>query len=175
MQRHGLPLHAAYCQLFSSWAQRDTESMRQTLGALLGAGLELGKTQYQGLLAELEFDAGRHDAALEIAEELSRWGRGSGEHYMLSELLRLKSQCLRVRGEHEAAEASLREALSIARKQGAKMLELKALTALGELLREQGRAAEVHELLSSQVQGFTEGLEAPELVQARELLRALTV
>ncbi len=64
-----------------------------------GVGLEMGLTHYSSLLADLEFEAaGRHDAALETLEGAIRWGRSSGEAYMIAELLRLKGVCLRARG-----------------------------------------------------------------------------
>jgi len=174
MQRHGLPLHAAYSQLFKGWAAGELEVVRPILETLQAFGLEIGKTHYKYLLADLHLQAGRYDTALPILEELVSWGRSSGECYMLSELLRAQSLCLRARGEREAAEACLRQALGIAREQGARMLELKAASTLCELLRERGQAAEARELLAPLVQGFTEGAKTPVLVRARALLGELS-
>ena len=66
---------------------------------------------------------------------------------MLSEVLaHRKSLCQRGRGEHAAAEASgWRASPSLASR--ARALELKAMSTLGELLRERGRVAEACELL----------------------------
>jgi tetratricopeptide (TPR) repeat protein len=163
-----------YCQLFRNWAQRDAEGVRQVLNFTQGAGLELGRSHYKYTLAQLEFDAGRYDAANEIADELISWGRATGELLLLPELLRFKGLCLRARGEREAAEACMREAIGMAREQGARMWELKATSTLCELLRERGEAAAAREQLSPLVQGFTEGLDSPELAHARALLGALS-
>jgi TOMM system kinase/cyclase fusion protein len=173
MQRHGLPLHAAFCTLYKSWAERQVEPVRQILATFQGVGLDIGKTQYHCLLADLEFDAGRYDVAAGLLDELVAYGRAVGEGYMLPVLLRAKGLCLRARGEREAAEASLRQAIGAAREQGARMVELKASTSLCELLRDRGQRAEARELLAPQLQAFTEGLEAPELVRARALLAEL--
>jgi predicted ATPase len=173
MQRHGLPLHAAYCTLFKSWAERQVEPVRQLLATFQGVGLEIGTTHYKFLLADLEFDAGRYDAASSIIDELVAYGRTVNEGYMLSLLLRAKGLCLRARGEREAAEASLRQAIGAAREQGARMPELKATATLCELLRERGQGAEARKLLAPLLQEFTEGWETPVLLQARTLLQQL--
>jgi TOMM system kinase/cyclase fusion protein len=174
MRRHGLPLHGMYCQLFRSWAQREVEGARQVLNFVQGAGLELGQSHYKYTLAQLEFDAGRYDAAQEVADGLISWARTTGELLMLPELLRFKGLCLRARGEREAAEACVRQAIELAQEQGSRMWELKALTTLGELLRDSGKAAEVRGRLAPLLGGFTEGLDTPEVTQARALLEELS-
>jgi len=174
MRQQGLPLHGAYCQIFKGWAARELESARQGLNLFLSAGLEIGKTHYMSLLAELELEAGRYDSALQITEELVSWGRATNEGYMIPALLRLQALCLRGKGEREAAEACLRQALGAAREQGARMWELKAASTLGELLRERGQSAEARELLAPLVRWFSEGLETPALVRAQALLRELS-
>ena len=173
MQRHGLPLHGAYCTLFKSWAERKVEPMRQINTLMQSVGLDIGRTHYHFLLADVELELGRYDAAASLIDELVAYGRTVNECYMLPALLRAKARCLQARGEREAAEANLRQAIGLAREQGARMWELKASTMLGELLRERGQKAEARDLLAPQLQAFTEGLEAPELVQARALLAEL--
>jgi len=174
MQQHGLPLHGAYSQLFKCWATRDVETLRQLLATFQGVGLEISKTHYHLLLAELELEAGRYDAAFKLVDELASWGRAMGERYMIPELLRVKGLCLRQRGESEAAEACLRQAIDVAREHGSRMWELKATSTLCEVLRERGQQAEARELLAPRVRGFTEGLETPALVRARALLGKLS-
>jgi ATP/maltotriose-dependent transcriptional regulator MalT len=125
------------------------------------------------MLAEVELEAGKPEAALATAEELISWGRENAELYVMADLLRIKGLCLRARGQHSEAEAVLREALGTARAQGARMLELRAAIALSELLREQGRPAEARQMLAPLVKEFTEGLDSPELVRAQGLLGEL--
>jgi tetratricopeptide (TPR) repeat protein len=121
------------------------------------------------MLVELEVEAGRYEAALALLEVLIPWGRSTGELYFMADLLRFKGRCLWARGEHEAAEAVLREALEVARSQAAKSLELKAAVALGGLLRERGRGAEISQFLAPLLAWFTEGLDMPVIMQARAL------
>jgi TOMM system kinase/cyclase fusion protein len=174
LKRHGLPVHALYPQAFRCWANRDAEPLRQALAILEGAGLDLGRTCYKLMLAEVELETGRKQVALDIVEELIQWGRSAGELYDMAELLRVKSLCLRAKGEPDAAEAVLREAISLAREQGAKMLELKAATVLGEMLGERGRPAEAREMLAPLVRWFTEGLDTLDLIRAQQLLGRLS-
>ncbi|WP_224242140.1 TOMM system kinase/cyclase fusion protein [Hyalangium gracile] len=174
LKRHGLPVHALYCLAFRGWATREAEPLRQGLAILQGGGLDLGMTYYKSMLAEVELEAGRPDVALQIVEELATWGRSVGELYALAELMRIKGLCLRARGEKDAAEAMLKEAIGIAREQHSRLLELRAASSLSELLRERGRAPEARELLAPLVKSFTEGFETADYVRAKALLGELT-
>ena len=53
------------------------------------------------------------------------------------------------------------------------MLELRAATSLARLWRDQGRRAEVHELLAPVYGWFTEGFDTADLKDAKELLEEL--
>ncbi|KFE71580.1 Adenylate cyclase [Hyalangium minutum] len=173
LQRHGLPLHGAFCTLYKNWAERKAEPMRQILDMMAAGGLEIGKTHYHSLLADVEFEMGQVDAALARYDELVAYGRKVKEGYMLPSLLRAKGLCLRAKGEREAAEASVRQAIGVAREQGAKMMELRASVTLAEMQRDRGQRAEAYELLAPQPPRFTEGLDTPDLVRARALLAEL--
>jgi predicted ATPase len=71
------------------------------------------------------------------------------------------------------AEAAYREALAVARRQTARSLELRATTSLARLLRDDGQSAEAAELLAPICGWFNEGLETPDIVQAKALLESL--
>ena len=53
------------------------------------------------------------------------------------------------------------------------MFGLRALTSLARLLRDQGRTAEAHQLLTPVYASFTEGFTFPDLVEVRTLLEEL--
>ncbi len=72
-----------------------------------------------------------------------------------------------------AAEETLARAVAISRGQGSLALELRAATSLARLRAAQGRKAEARETLAPVYEGFTEGLDLPDLVEARELLESL--
>jgi TOMM system kinase/cyclase fusion protein len=171
--RYGLATQAMYYNAFRCWATRDAEGLRRWLAIPEGIGQDIGRTYYRAMLVELELDAGRHDAALLMVAELIAWGEANGETYMMCNMLRLKALALRGRGEHQSAEAELSQAIEIARTQGARMLELKVLIDLAELLKERGRLAEVRQRLALFVQSFAEGTDMPDIIRARALIGAL--
>src|SRR5262249_57831200 len=67
-------------------------------------------------------------------------------------------------------EACFHRALDVARRQGAKSLELRAALSLARLLRDRGERAEGRRLLAATVGGVTEGWDTPGLQDARALL-----
>ena len=172
-RRYGMPTQAMYYNAFRCWALRDLEGVRRALTIPDNIGQDIGRTYYKSMLVELELEAGRPDAALLLVAELIGWGEANGETYMIPNLLRLQALALRGRGEHRAAEAALLQAIEIARTQGARMLELKALIDLAQLLKERGRLAEVRQRLALFVQSFAEGTDMPDIIRARALIGGL--
>jgi predicted ATPase len=73
-----------------------------------------------------------------------------------------------------AAEALLREALAIARRQQAKSWELLAATSLARLWCAQSRRREAYDLLAPVYDWFTEGFDTAALKDAKALLDKLT-
>ena len=72
------------------------------------------------------------------------------------------------------AEACFRQAIDIARHQGAKSLELRSVTSLSRLLRQQGKSDEARQLLTEIYGWFTEGFDTADLKDARALLEELS-
>jgi predicted ATPase len=75
--------------------------------------------------------------------------------------------------QQEEAEAWLQRALDVARRQEAKSLELRAAMSLARLWQQQGKQAEVHEILASVYGWFTEGFDTADLQDAQALLEDL--
>jgi predicted ATPase len=73
----------------------------------------------------------------------------------------------------EEAQASLEAALRVAREQQARAYELRTATCLAQLWGEQGRRTEARDLLSPIYSWFTEGVDAPDLRDAKALLDEL--
>jgi adenylate cyclase len=69
-----------------------------------------------------------------------------------------------------ASEASFRQAADVARRQGAKTLELRAASSLARLLRREGQFEEGRPLLAAVYNGLTEGSDTLELQDAKFLL-----
>ncbi len=96
----------------------------------------------------------------------------TGERYLEAELHRLQGELLldRSPGDHGPAEAAFQEALSIARAQQARSLELRAATSLARLWQTEGKPTEAHDLLAPVYGWFTEGFDTPDLKDAKALL-----
>ena len=133
------------------------------------------------LLGELFARSGQVPRALELLDRAITKHEGSTERAFLAELLRVKADSLLAgAGETAAAEetraqaeACYREALAVARQQGALALELRAAAGIGKLhLGGEGAAAAARDLRDA-YDRYTEGFDTPELQSARELLGAL--
>jgi predicted ATPase len=71
------------------------------------------------------------------------------------------------------AEACFLKAIEIARRQGAKLLELRAVMSLARLWQQQGKQHEARTTLSEIYNWFTEGSDTADLKDARALLAPL--
>jgi predicted ATPase len=108
--------------------------------------------------------------ALTLAEQ-------TGEGLYEAELHRLRGEILLKHAggaaetnRQDSAEACFRQALAVARRQGAKSLELRAATSLARLSRMRGQSEEGRLLLVSIHDWFTEGWETPDLREAKTLV-----
>jgi class 3 adenylate cyclase len=111
-------------------------------------------------------------AAILIEECVARIEAGE-ERSHHAEVLRLQGWISILRGEPDAAEATLRKAIAVARDQGAKSWELRAATTLARLLAGRGNQAEALALLAPIHDWFTEGRDTRDVKQAAELLAEL--
>jgi class 3 adenylate cyclase/predicted ATPase len=179
---HGLPQPRVHAFSYLGWAlarsggtaeglARLQEGERQltAMGAVVHATFVLG-LRADGLLAAGDYAEGleKIDRALAIAAE-------GGEHVYLALLHRIRAKLLvHARGASDpAVEASLKQALAIARQQEAKGFELGAAVTLARLWVEAGRRDEARDLLAPLYGWFTEGFDTPDLMEARALLDEL--
>jgi len=124
-----------------------------------------------GGLAEAERQAGfRGDAFKTIEQALE----ASGAPVHRPEILRISGELRRENGQTELAETDFRNALSLARRMGAKALELRTTTSLARLLVSQGRREQARAMLAEIYSWFTEGFDTPDLKDAKALLDDLT-
>ena len=121
------------------------------------------------LEAEAEVIGGHPDAALAILIEALDTSRERGENWFEAELVRRRGQLLQQRAP-ETAEALFKEAIGIARKQEARLWELRAAASLARLRRDQGREDGARDLLAPVHGWFTEGFDTQDLKEAKALL-----
>ena len=126
-------------------------------------------------LADAYRVAGRGDEALRAVAEGLKQARETSARFNEAELYRLKGELLLMEGgpAAEDAEHCFREAIEIARRQGAKSLELRAATSLSRLLQREGKREDARRLLAEVYGRFTEGFDTADLKDARALLDAL--
>jgi len=71
------------------------------------------------------------------------------------------------------AESCFQEAIQIAQQQSSRSMQLRAMMSLAALWHGQGRTQEAHMMLQMLYITFTEGLQTPDLLRARELLASM--
>ena len=143
------------------------------MSAYRATGAEAWAPHYFALLAEACEIAGEIDEAVTLLGDALQTVERTGHRWLAAELNRLKGELLRRQGHPDAAEKLYRKALSIARKQEAKLWELRAAMSFARLRREQGCHSEARELLEPVYGWFTEGFGTLDLKQAKALLDEL--
>lgn len=147
--------------------------LRAGLDGLRQAQSEGHYTAFLSSLAEILAAAGRPDEGLAAADEALRRAEHSNAFWWLPEALRIKGEVLFCLGRTTDAEDHFRRSLGLADRQGALSWELRAVTSLARLLRDQGHSAAAAALLQPVYKRFTEGFESADLKAATALLSDL--
>jgi tetratricopeptide (TPR) repeat protein len=130
---------------------------------------------HKASLAEAMALTGDIDNALHVLDEaIAQIERpGWEERLQYAEILRLKGWMLSLKGDLEGAEWNYLASLDWARRQQAKMWELRTSTSLARLWQSQGKRQEAYELLAPVYGWFTEGFDTKDLLEAKALLAEL--
>jgi predicted ATPase len=150
--------------------------MREGLAAYRATGAEVARPYWLALLAEAYGKLGQTEQGLIGLTEAVAVAHKTGERFYEAELYRLRGELLLQAGKRQKvleAEESFRQALTIARRQRAKALELRAATSLARLWQHQGKYADAHQILAEVYGWFTEGFDTAGLQEARALLDTL--
>ena len=107
----------------------------------------------------------------EIVAQIER--PGWEERLPYAETLRLRGWILSLKGDLDGAEQNFLASLDWARRQQAKMWELRTSTSLARLWQSQGKRQEAYDLLAPVYGWFTEGFDTKELQEAQTLLAEL--
>lgn len=126
-------------------------------------------------LVEAYSYAGRYAEGLTLLDELVALVEALGDEFWYAEILRLQGDLLLASEAPVAAvEAIYQEAIAVANRQSARLLELRATASLARLLEVQGRRTEAETLLAAIYVWFSEGFDTPDLQEARSLLARLS-
>jgi ATP/maltotriose-dependent transcriptional regulator MalT len=147
--------------------------MREGVEAMLAQNDLFTLPQTLGILCEAYATADQPDEGLALLAKSRAQLDSMGGNYNEAEIQRVRGELLSTQSLQDEAEAAIRQALEVARYQQAGLLELRAATSLGRLLRERGNRDEARSQLSEVYDRFSEGFETPDLEEATALLEEL--
>jgi predicted ATPase len=128
------------------------------------------------LLAETYGRGGQAEEGWRVLTEALAAAYNTGERWWEAELDRLQGELLLALSaeNHREAETCFQQALTIARHQQAKSLELRAAMSLSRLWQHQDRRDEARQFLVDIYSWFTEGFDTADLQEAKGLLDELS-
>ena len=174
-----LPEYLVSGHIFRGWAlalQGQSEDgiaeLRPSLAVYPTFGNRSAVGEYLGWMAEAQMLAGQvSDGLATIEEALTAVPE---ERIFIPELLRLRGELRAAAGADVATvEASFEEAIALACELGTKLIELRATTNLARFRARHGRGDEARAGLAPLYAWFTEGFDAPDLVDAKSVLEEL--
>ena len=155
-------------------AQEGLALLTLGLAELRPAGAVVNTPMLLTWLAETHGIVGQPDEALNCLAEAARIVETTEERVSEAEWLhRVPGDLLQATGDGSGAERHYRQAIAVAERQNAKLLQLRASVSLARLWRDQGKRAEGHDLLGPIYAWFTEGFDTPVLKEAKALLDEL--
>jgi len=170
----GAPALRGYTQIAEGQVEDGIAQVKQGLAAWKAMGAEFHRTHWLAWLAEAYVKSGQTKEGLVTIAEAFDTLEKKGERYCESELHRIKGELLLQQGIEEVeVKVCYRQAIDIAREQSAKSLELRATISMARLLKKMGNPGEARHLLAEIFGWFTEGLETPDLKEAKALLEEL--
>ncbi len=192
----GFPQWLAWGTILRGWAlcdqgmlREEVESIKRGLSARKAQGSEIAGTYFLALLAEGYGKVGQTKEGITVLTEALDTAQKTGECFYESELHRLYGELLlRTSFENQTvrpfdraqdsvqaeAEDNFLKAINIARRQGAKSLELRAVISLCRLMQKQDKREEARKTLAAIYSWFTEGFETTNLKEAKSLLENLS-
>ena len=144
--------------------------MREGIAAMTATGAANGLPFLLCVLARSYGESGEISEGLETLERALGVAQ-SGAKCHLAELLRVKGELLLRRNPHDdSAEGWIQQAMALAHDEETKIHELRAALSLAHLYQVEERHRDAHDVLSPIYNWFTEGLNTPDLINAKNLL-----
>jgi len=188
----GFPYRIATGEILLGWTttadgdpEEGVERLRRGLDTCRRMGAELDLPYFQGLLVDALHRGGRTGEALEVVGEALAAQPTPRESFFEAELHRLRGLLLLENGSEQAAEKArtcFERAIEVARRQGARSLELRAAVELAELVDKRGTAGQrngqgakqgVWRRVADLYHGFGEGLDTVDLRRAHTVLQSM--
>ncbi|MDX2029616.1 MAG: protein kinase [Blastocatellia bacterium] len=173
----GLALWLGWGTILRGWAMLEQgqtadglERIRRGIDGSRQTGSGMWQTYLLCLLADASARAGKIDDGLALLARIPALIESSRERFWEAEIHRVRGELLRQAGaDAREYETCFRLALDLAREQGARSLELRAALSLAKA---RGGSGDALAALDEIYRWFTEGLDTPDLLEARALLDA---
>jgi predicted ATPase len=177
----GLPFYLAGASLLRGWALAERGHAEEGLaqiryGVTAPPSARFWRIYFLALLAEAYGKGGKAAEGLAVLAEALGAVADTGVHFYEPEMHRLKGELL-LAGTPESpvdAESCFRQAITLARRQGAKSWELRAVLSLSRLYHQQGKKNEARQMLAEIYNWFTEGFDTADLKEAKALLESIS-
>jgi predicted ATPase len=178
---HKVPYYIAWSRILVNFARTEQEphadilmQLRDSINDFAEAGARVRLPYYFSLLARAYMRAGQLKDGLDALKHALRIAAQNNEHWWDAELHRLHGELKLLQSEGaDEVEDLFHRSIEIARSQGAKSLELRAVTSLARLWQAHGRSAEAKQFLVPLYEWFTEGFDTSDLQTARALIAQL--
>ena len=179
---HGFPTFAALGTVLRGWArathgdgQEGLAEVSRGVEAYRATGAEFLRPHHLALLAGIQQEQGREEGGLTTLADALLLVEKTDERWWEAELHRLTGEALGRQADADVAtvERWFRTALEIARRQEAKLLELRAAVSLSRLWQRLERRAEAHDLLAGVYGNMSERSDTRDLQEAKTLLGEL--
>jgi DNA-binding SARP family transcriptional activator/predicted ATPase len=170
-------LFMTQCTILNGWLDAEQGDIEAGIEQILdgmenfhAGGAQFQRPYFLSLLAELMGRQGHTEQGLALIREALELVEESDERWCEAEILRRHGELLGRQGDMPGMEETMQRAVLVARKQEAKILELRAAVALGKIWMKQGKVTKLKELIFPLYCWFSEAEPAPEVRDARQLL-----
>jgi predicted ATPase len=160
--------HLGWCLTAMGGAEEGLALQKDAIAAFRSMGVTLPR--HLVVVADTCRRAGRLNDGLTVLEELERVSETTHDGADEALLHFIRGDLLVGLGDLPAGQASFQKAIAVARRQSAKLYELRAASSLARLWRDQGKRVEARDLLAPIYGWFTEGFNTPVLQEAKALL-----
>jgi predicted ATPase len=178
---HGFPMWLAFGNASRAfWSamlgqtQEGLAALTRAESAAREAGSVLGRPTILTRIAALHLKLGQHADGLNYTTQAMQIVNATDNRSSEPSIHRVRGDLLLASGDHAAAEQNYHLAFTVARRQSAKLEELRAAMSMARLWRDQGKRDEARDLLGPVYGWFTEGFDTLDLKEAKALLDELS-
>jgi len=180
--QHEMRVFLIAATFFRGWAiaaagrgEEGIAEMRRSIPEVMVSGALVWPPLLLPTFVESCGKSGRVDEGLDWVTKGLATAEQTGLRVVEAELHRLKGELRMIKnaGDVVEAECCLRTAIDVARRQSARLFELRATISLARVLKQQGKTDEARRMLTEIHNWFTEGFDTADLKDAKALLNEL--